>query len=139
MQPHEQPITVTQSDLTRLERLIAQSEDGPNATLAEQLELELTRARVLPSEQVPADLVTMNSLVVFEDEETGARRQVTLCYPRDATSGPDRVSVLAPVGAALLGLRVGESIAWPVPGGRTRRLRIVAVPYQPEAAGHLDL
>jgi regulator of nucleoside diphosphate kinase len=58
-------------------------------------------------------------------------------YPREARDGTGCVSVLAPIGAALLGLQVGQAIDWPLPGGRTKRLRIVEVPYQPEAAGHV--
>jgi regulator of nucleoside diphosphate kinase len=81
----------------------------------------------------------MNSLVSFEDLETGERSQVTLVYP-SATSGTEgRVSILAPIGSALLGLSVGDAIEWPVPGGRSRRLRVTAVHYQPEAEGQLDL
>ncbi|HEX5747400.1 MAG TPA: nucleoside diphosphate kinase regulator [Archangium sp.] len=136
---HERRIIVTETDLERLQRVIEQYSGGRNATLAEMLDLELARAEVTSSQKVPPDVVTMNSTVVFEDEETGARREVTLCYPWDARSDEGRVSVLAPVGSALIGLSVGQSIDWPMPGGRTRTLRIVAVPYQPEAAGHFHL
>lgn len=135
----ERRIIVTETDLERLLRVVEQSSEGRNAPLAEMLELELARAEVTSPQRVPRDVVTMNSTVVYEDEETGERHEVTLCYPRDARSGEGRVSVLAPVGAALIGLSAGQSISWPVPGGRTRRLRIVSVPYQPEAAGHFHL
>ncbi|WNG57680.1 nucleoside diphosphate kinase regulator [Archangium gephyra] len=139
MTQQERRIIVTETDLERLQRVIEQSSGGRNATLAEMLDLELARAEVTSSQKIPPDVVTMNSTVVFEDEESGARREVTLCYPWDARSDEGRVSVLAPVGSALIGLSVGQSIDWPMPGGRTRTLRIVAVPYQPEAAGHFHL
>ena len=135
----ERHLIVTKTDLERLQRVLDVHGSGRNAELAELLEQELTRAEVMSAQEVPADVVTMNSTVVFEDEETGARREVTLCYPQDARSDEGRVSVLAPVGSALIGLSVGQSIEWPFPGGRTRTLRIVAVPYQPEAAGHFHL
>lgn len=135
----ERRIIVTETDLTRLQRVLDLHGEGRNAELAEMLEQELSRAEVMSSQEVPADVVTMNSTVVFEDEETGTRRTVTLCYPHDARSDEGRISVLAPVGSALIGLSVGQSIEWPIPGGRTRTLRIVAVPYQPEAAGHFHL
>lgn len=135
----EQPLIVTETDLERLRHVIDHQGGGRMAELAEMLEMELSRAHVVASEAVPATVVTMNSTVVFEDEQTGERRQVTLVYPRDASSDDGRVSVLAPVGSALIGLSVGQSISWPMPGGRTKRLKVVAVPYQPEAAGHYHL
>jgi regulator of nucleoside diphosphate kinase len=134
---HEARILVSTTDLDRLQRLIEQNQDGRNAAQAELLEQELHRAVVLSPEQLPADVVTMNSTVLFEDEETHVQRQLTLCYPADAKGDDTRVSVLAPVGSALLGLSVGQSIDWEVPSGR-RRFRIVAVPSRlgaGEAAG----
>lgn len=135
----ERHLLVTETDLERLQRLIELHSDGRNATLVEMLDQELARAEVTSSQEVPPDVVTMNSTVIFEDVETGERRRVTLCYPQDARSDEGRISVIAPIGSALLGLSVGQSIQWPVPGGRTRTLRIVAVPYQPEAAGDFHL
>ena len=135
----ERPLLVTETDLERLQRVIELHSGGRNAELVEMLDHELARAQVTSSQDVPPDVVTMNSTVVYEDQETGTRREVTLCYPQDARSDEGRISVIAPIGSALLGLSVGQSIKWPVPGGRTRTLRIVAVPYQPEASGHFHL
>ncbi|HYI02277.1 nucleoside diphosphate kinase regulator [Hyalangium sp.] len=135
----DQPLIVTETDLDRLRRVLDQHGSGRNAELAEMLEAELSRAEVVDSQAVPPHVVTMNSTIVFEDEDTGERREVTLVYPQDARSDAGRISILAPIGSALIGLSVGQSIEWPLPGGRTRRLRIVAVPYQPEAAGQYHL
>ena len=135
----EQSLIVTETDLERLRHVIDHHGGGRMAELAEMLDLELARAEVVASEAVPADVVTMNSTVLFEDEGTGERRQVTLVYPKDVSTDEGKISVLAPIGSALLGLSVGQSITWPLPGGRTKRLRIIAVPYQPEAAGHYHL
>ncbi|MBL0694365.1 nucleoside diphosphate kinase regulator [Comamonas sp. JC664] len=135
----EQSLIVTETDLERLRQVVDHNGGGRTAEFAEALDAELTRARVVASEAVPPDVVTMNSTVVFEDEQSGERREVTLVYPRDASSDNGRISVLAPIGSALIGLSVGQSITWPLPGGRSKRLRIVAVPYQPEAAGHYHL
>ncbi|MFP2904836.1 nucleoside diphosphate kinase regulator [Pyxidicoccus sp. 3LFB2] len=135
----EQPLIVTETDMERLRHVIDHQGGGRQAELAEVLELELSRASVVASETVPPTVVTMNSTVIFEDEETGEQRKVTLVYPRDARSEEGRISVLAPMGSALIGLSVGQSISWPMPGGRTRRVRVIAVPYQPEAAGHYHL
>jgi regulator of nucleoside diphosphate kinase len=124
MTPHPR-ILVSRADFDSLQRLLEQHEAGRDAALVERLEQELTRAEVV--EQVPRDVVAMHSTVIFEEEGApDTRRQLKLCYPREARTEAGCVSVLAPVGSALLGLSVGQSIEWEVPGGR-RRLRIVAV------------
>jgi regulator of nucleoside diphosphate kinase len=123
-------IILSRKDHDRLQRLLEQQGDGRNATLVERLDQELARAEVV--EQVPAEVVAMNSTVLYEEEETGARREVRLCYPRDARSDTGCISVLAPIGSALLGLSVGQSIEWQVPSGR-RRLRVLAVRSASEA------
>lgn len=135
----ERTIIVTQTDLDRLRALIDGVVSERNQEAAEALESELAQARVVGPEDVPDNVVTMNSKVRFVDESTGVAREITLVYPKDASPEGGRVSVLAPVGAALLGLRKGDSIDWPMPGGRSKRLRIVEVLWQPEAAGRLDL
>jgi regulator of nucleoside diphosphate kinase len=129
-------IHVTQQDLDRLRSVVATHEAGRDAAAAQQLETELDRAVVVPHDDLPADVVTMHSRVVFEDE-TGRRRDVQLVYPWEAAPERGRVSILAPVGVALLGLSVGQEIDWPMPNGRTASLRIVSVLYQPEAEGNV--
>jgi len=132
----EQPtIYVTQSDLDRLLDLVDAHSAAPGSRRFEQLEAELVRAKVVPRERIPNDVVTMNSRVVFEDETAGGRREIELVYPRDADIDAAKISVLVPVGAALLGMRVGQSIDWDLPNGEKQRYRVVAVPYQPEAIG----
>ncbi len=124
-------IYLTQTDTDRLLKLV---EAQPGQGL-EKLERELVRANVVPREEMPDDVVTMNSRVIFENETTGERREVTLVFPANADIEAGRISVLAPVGTALLGLRAGQSIDWELPGGEKQRYRIVEVPFQPEAAG----
>ncbi len=128
------PITVTDIDLQRLARLIT----NQDSEAADVLDAELARADVVPQNEIAGDVVTLNSEVSYEDLATGLRRQVRIVYPQEAD--PDRgwVSVLAPLGSALLGLRVGQTIDWHMPNG-VRRLLIVAVPYQPEANGDFTL
>ncbi len=131
-------ITLTDADFERLAHLV--DAFGPELLDAiDGLEAELGRARVVPSREVPPDVVTMNSRVRYVDESDGAVRELTIVYPKAADAAEARVSVLAPVGAALLGLRVGQSIEWPLPDGRRKRYRVVDVPFQPEAAGRFDL
>ena len=104
----------------------------------EQLRSELDRAIVVSSEAVPQDVVTMNSTVLYVDETTGERRAVKIVYPVEADAREGRISVLAPVGTALLGLSLGQPIEWEFPGGR-RRLRVEKMIYQPESNGHHGL
>lgn len=124
-------IYLTQNDADRLLKLV---EAQPGKRL-EKLESELVRANVVPREEIPEDVVTMNSRVIFENETTGEQREVTLVYPGSADIAAGKISVLVPIGTALLGLRVGQSIDWELPGGEKQRYRIVKVPFQPEAAG----
>ena len=91
------------------------------------LRRELERAIVVSSALVPADVATMNSRVRYMDEKDGARRTVSLVYPSEAEVAKGKVSVLAPVGTALLGLSEGESIEWEFPDGSRRRLKLEQV------------
>jgi regulator of nucleoside diphosphate kinase len=120
---------LTHDDLERLSDLL----EAQGARFAE-LEGELARAAVVPRAEIPRDVVTMNSRVVFENETTGARREVTLVYPGEADIDAGKISILVPVGTALLGLRVGQSIDWELPSGEKHRYRVIDVPYQPESA-----
>lgn len=132
------PITVTDRDLARLEALL----DSPAAAgspVAAALGAELARASVVPAADVPADIVTMNSEVTCVDETGGREHRVVLVYPPDADPAAGRVSVLTPVGSALLGLAVGQVIDWTGPGGKPLRVRVTGVRWQPEAHGRFDL
>ena len=129
-------ITVSSLDLERIEQLLEVSPHRDYAG-AESLRTELSRATIVAPEEMPRDVVTMNSTAVVEDEATGESRELTLVYPRDVDGSAGKVSVFAPVGSAMLGLRVGQSIDWQVPGGRRLRLRVMSISYQPEAGGEL--
>lgn len=127
-------ITVSSLDLVRLEVLLSRS-DVSGSEAGDLLQTELDRAKILPPEKMPPDVVTMNSLVVFRIEQTGAEFERRLCYP--AQTSENSVSVLAPVGMALLGLRIGQTINWPGPDGRFLQVTIKEIRYQPERAGDL--
>jgi regulator of nucleoside diphosphate kinase len=126
-------LMLTTQDARRLDALLLGA-TGRASPMSPLLEQELARAQLVEAEDIAADVVTMNSRVVCQDETTGERHEIELVYPHEADADRGRVSVLAPVGAALLGLTAGNVIEWPVPGGRTTRVRVIAVPYQPEAA-----
>ena len=99
----------------------------------------LDNADVVPSRQVPADVVTMYSQVLLHDLQTGQRLTVTPTYPADAEPGAGFVSVLSPVGFAVLGLPVGATAQWVTPAGETRRAEILGLLFQPEASGDFTI
>lgn len=129
------PIVLTSLDFDRLETLLGSlpASQFPNKPA---LEGELERAQVVSSEQVPPNVVTMNSTVRFTIAQSGEEFTLTLVYPKDAGE-PGRISVLAPVGSALLGMAVGDELDWPRPGGGVSTVRVTDVVYQPERAGEL--
>jgi regulator of nucleoside diphosphate kinase len=133
------PILVTEADFSRLQQCFTAARDAMDERVVDALEDELARAQVIAPDKAPPTLVTMNSRVVFESVLAGKRREVTLVYPQDAEASQGRISVMSPVGAALLGLSVGQEIDWELPNGRTARFRIAEVTYQPEAAGDFHL
>jgi regulator of nucleoside diphosphate kinase len=84
---------------------------------------------------MPPNIVTMNSTVRFRQSDSGNEFSLTLVYPKDKRDSDDTLSILAPVGAALLGLKEGDEIEWPKPGGGVLSVQIIEVTYQPERAG----
>ncbi|HLW56557.1 MAG TPA: nucleoside diphosphate kinase regulator [Bacteriovoracaceae bacterium] len=132
---NEDKIYVTEKDFMRLKNLL-DSYDGDEF---EDLEIELDRAGVLSDEEVPKDLITMNSQVRYLNVQDNKESVVTLVYPKDANSSEGKISILAPLGSALIGLKVGQEINWMFPDGKTRTLRILEVVYQPESSGDWHL
>lgn len=119
-------LIVTQADQALLMQL------GPHAELRRELE----RAIVVSSVALPPDVVTMNSRVVYTDETADVQRVVKIVYPRDADASEGRISVLSPIGTALLGLSVGQSIEWDFPDRSRRTLRVDELLDQPERKLH---
>jgi regulator of nucleoside diphosphate kinase len=133
---NEKVIQVTQGDMEQLMALLA-SRLKLRTWDREHLEMlaqELDRAEVVQAKDIPADTVTMHSHVLVRDLDTGGESTYTLVYPSDADIAKGKISILAPIATALLGYREGDEIEWPTPGGR-RRLNVIQVLYQPEAAG----
>lgn len=129
-------ITLSRLDVERIESLL----ENPalhDAPAAERLHAEFDRAEIVEPRDMPADVVSMNSSADCVDETSNKHYTLTLVYPKDADADAGRISVLAPVGSALLGLRVGQTIDWPGHGGRALRLKVTAIHYQPESAGDL--
>lgn len=135
----EKKIFITRKDADRLRNLIrGETNPGENGKFyLRQLDEELLRAEIVESEKIPRDVVTMNSLVKFRDRDTREIYVYSIVYPGNANFEKGRISVLAPIGMALLGCRVGDDVEWPVPAGM-RRIKIEEVLYQPEAAGQYE-
>lgn len=128
------PITISSIDLHRLEQLL---DDLPNNAFPgmAELESELARAVLAEPAEMPADVVTMNSKVRLSVD--GHEYTKTLVYPASLKDSDEQISVMAPVGSALLGMQEGKGIEWPRPGGGTMNVRVEEIIYQPEREGEL--
>ncbi|MCE8026381.1 MULTISPECIES: nucleoside diphosphate kinase regulator [Halomonadaceae] len=128
------PIIINRLDAERLQRLIDQADDK-DRFVADCLEEELERGEVIDPEDIPEDVVSMNSQVQFTDLTRNRQMIRTLVYPHALATTEDGISVMAPIGAGLIGLRIGDEIEWPLPGGGKAQLRIDAILWQPEREG----
>jgi regulator of nucleoside diphosphate kinase len=132
-------IHVTSQDKQRLEDLLAEVEvsnprkQGDLKALVE----ELHRAVIVKPKDVPGDVITMNSRAEIRDLESGETVAFTLVFPAEANIDEEKISILAPIGAGMLGYRVGDKFEWKVPEG-IRRMKVTKIHYQPEAAGDFD-
>ena len=133
----ERKIFITDTDRDRLEKLLLGTRmwSSRDKEHLQALEEELDKAHTVGSRDIPGDVVTMRSQVRVKDMKSGREMDLSVVFPSEADSEQGKISVLAPVGTALLGYRVGDTIEWKVPGG-LRRLKIERILYQPEAAGH---
>jgi regulator of nucleoside diphosphate kinase len=130
-------IMVTEFDRNRLEGLLGNADTAFENGLR-GLQAELDRAIVVAPEDIPPDVITMNSTVRMRDVENSEEMTYTLVFPKHADITRGAISVLAPVGMAILGFAEGDVVEWPVPSG-TAQIAIEKVLYQPEAAGDFHL
>jgi regulator of nucleoside diphosphate kinase len=131
-------VFLTEKDYERLHLLVQAQRSVAPAAMVEGLCKELRTATLLPAEQVPVDVVTMNSEVRLREKNSGTVMDLTLVYPKNADVTTRKISVLAPVGFAILGRQVGQEVECPAPRG-TLRYQIEQVIYQPEASGDFNL
>jgi regulator of nucleoside diphosphate kinase len=133
------PIYITSQDKQRLEDLLMEIElsDPRKHGDLKALTQELRRAVIVDPKDVFNDVITMNSRAEMRDLESGETDAFTLVFPSEANIDEEKISVLAPIGAGMLGYRVGDEFEWNVPGG-SRRMKVTKVEYQPEAAGDFD-
>ncbi|MDX7990610.1 nucleoside diphosphate kinase regulator [Xenorhabdus littoralis] len=127
-------IIISELDAERLDSLLEQPVFA-NTSIADALNEELDRAEIVPPVDIPADVVTMNSEIRFIDLGSNEERIRTLVYPASLKDSTKQLSVMAPLGAALLGLRVKDEIIWELPNGEKTRIKVLEIIYQPEAAG----
>lgn len=116
-------LIISTEDFEKISTLLSVSK----LEIADQLEEELGRAELVSADKLPTDVVAMNSQVEFIDLDTDKEQMVTLVYPNEANIEENKVSILAPVGAALIGLQVGQTIHWPVGDNKVRRIKVVSV------------
>jgi regulator of nucleoside diphosphate kinase len=133
-------IHITELDRKRLIDLITNAQSGEyrGSIYLEKLRGELNRAKIVLPQEIPGDVITMNSKVALLDLDTQEKETYTLVYPENANSAEGRISILAPIGTAMLGYRVDDVFEWEVPAGK-RHLKVDQILYQPEAAGNYDL
>lgn len=137
---NEPMITLTEMDYYRISSILEQIEfDFERETTFEELEDEINRARIVDFPEVPIDLVTMNTRFSYLVVNENRKCEMTIVYPHQANIEKRWISVTAPLGAALLGLREGDEIEWGFPDGKTKTLRILEIHYQPESHGDLHL
>ena len=137
----ESTIYITEVDLARLRKLIEAARDtgvDANTPYMSKLEDELDRANIVDPKEIAMDAITMRSKVRLKDLESRKEMIYSLVFPNEADVDKGRISVLAPVGTAMIGYRVGDIIEWEVPSG-LRRLKVEEVLYQPEASGDYQL
>lgn len=133
-------IYITELDYNRLSGLIDRTRER-NSTDREylnKLEAELDRAEIVEPKDIPADVITMRSKVRLKDLVSGESNTYSLVFPTEADFAAGKISVLAPIGTAILGYKQGDTIEWPVPSG-LRKLKVEEIVYQPEAAGDSEL
>lgn len=137
---NKRTLYITSADAKRLNELLAVARifNFRDRNDLKALDAELRKAKIVESKAIPKTVVTMNTRLVFSDLEDGTKREVTLVFPSDVNIDLGYMSVLAPIGTALLGYAKGDDIEWPVPDG-VRRIHIEDILYQPEAAGDLHL
>jgi regulator of nucleoside diphosphate kinase len=136
----ERKIHITEFDNKRLRDLLTEASysEYRGSEYLDDLEQELDRAMIVDPKKVPPDLVTMNSQVRLEDLETGEEMVYTLVFPEDADHTQNKISILAPIGTAMLGYRVGDIFEWKVPEGLSK-MKIKEILYQPESSGDYHL
>nr|WP_319492584.1 nucleoside diphosphate kinase regulator [uncultured Desulfobacter sp.] len=136
----EQEILITEFDLNRLERLLdlCWRQNIFNEEDLETLQKKISNCLVMQPEFIPNNIITMNSTFTVENEATKEQKTYTLVFPEKADIRGNKISILAPIGIAILGHKVGESIEWIAPSG-PKKMTFTKIHYQPETSGQFNL
>ncbi|NDY71852.1 nucleoside diphosphate kinase regulator [Desulfobacter hydrogenophilus] len=136
----EKELLITKFDLDRLESLLDLywGHNGFDEKNLESLEKKISNCIVVPPEFIPNNIITMNSTFTVENEVTNEKKTYTLVFPEDADIKGNKISILAPIGIAILGHKVGQSIEWVAPSG-LKKLKFIKIHYQPETCGQFNL
>lgn len=136
----ERTLYISKNDMEQLLELIDGLRSVPKANQGnlDLLEKELYSSVQVEPTDIPHDVVTMNSKVAITDMESGEKITYTLVYPSAANISENKLSILAPLGIALLGYRKGDIVEWSVPSG-TKKYIIDDITYQPESSGDYHL
>lgn len=132
------PISLTDKDYLQLNRLVQEQHQASRPYEVDALGKELKRACIISSREIPPDVITMNSIVQIRESPSTAALKMSIVYPHEANLQKQKVSVLAPLGTAIIGCRVGDEVRWKLMN-ETHCYKVEKIIYQPEAAGDLDL
>lgn len=134
-------LLISTHDKQRLDNLLAdaRAHGQHSESDLDELATELDQAKIVEPRKLPANVVTMNSRILLRDVETQDEKTYSLVFPKDADVATGAISVLAPLGTAILGYSEGDELEWLMPSGRKRRFRIEKILYQPEANGEFRL
>ena len=129
-------IFITTKDVEKLRDLIREAyhTEYRGIDYLKKLAEEIEKASVVQPDQIPSDVITLSSTARLVDQQTDEEMTYTLVFPEDAEVTQGKISILAPIGTAMLGYRVGDTFEWDTPGGK-RTIRVKEILYQPEAAG----
>ena len=131
------PIFLTDKDYQQLYKMVQEQHHTSWPYEVDALGKELKRARIMPSREIPPDVITMNSIVQIKETQSAAGIKFRIVYPHDANPRKQMISVLAPVGTAIIGCQVGDEVAWEVLD-ETHSYKVEKILYQPEAAGDVS-
>ncbi|MDG5816954.1 nucleoside diphosphate kinase regulator [Chitinispirillales bacterium ANBcel5] len=131
-------IYITKFDKERLENLVSEGlKQRTETEYLRNLKSELERAKIVDPHKIPSDVITMNSKVRLKEVDSDDEMVIELVFPKYADVDQDKISILAPIGTALIGYRVGDTVEWPVPKG-TVKLTVEEILYQPEREGDFE-
>ncbi|MFA6471316.1 MAG: nucleoside diphosphate kinase regulator [Candidatus Latescibacterota bacterium] len=136
----DQRLYVTEIDFKRIRNLLGSLKSFSERDIENVRKLDevLSQAKIVNPHDIPGDIVTMNSTVTILDLETGEKMVYTLVYPEKSDYRRGLISIIAPIGSAIFGCKIGNVVEWKIPKG-VKKIKIEEIHYQPETAGNFDI